>query len=298
MDSGIKKSFCTHTDYTNFQKGRVWYGRKKVSCMSYRDSDSDDCGMYLCVDEISEIRQYAKGGHASKALHGQYKENEGMRESCMGQREIVYLKIEQNVLVKDRHVTLQDIASLESSDAALLRQLKQKKIHTFADGIGDKKPKKQQVVFSILKIVELIHEEYPAVLVVNEGESDFVLEYDPKLPKNRWWEYPLVALLCVVTFFGAAFTIMAFNNDIGITDVFEKLYVQTLGSAPDGVGELEICYCIGLAIGITVFFNHVGRKKITPDPTPLQVQMRKYEQDVDTTFIENAGRGGHSIDVK
>ena len=28
-----------------------------------------------------------------------------------------------------------------------------------------------------------------------------------------------------------------------------------------------------------------------------QIEMRKYEKDVDTTFIENAGRGGHSIDV-
>ena len=49
--------------------------------------------------------------------------------------------------------------------------------------------------------------------------------------------------------------------------------------------------------GIILFFNHVGRKKITPDPTPIQIEMRKYEKDVDTTFIENAGRGGHSIDV-
>ena len=59
----------------------------------------------------------------------------------------------------------------------------------------------------------------------------------------------------------------------------------------------EVCYCIGLGLGIILFFNHVGRKKITPDPTPIQIEMRKYEKDVDTTFIENAGRGGHSIDV-
>ena len=45
------------------------------------------------------------------------------------------------------------------------------------------------------------------------------------------------------------------------------------------------------------FFNHVGRKKITPDPTPLQVEMRKYENDIDTTFIENSSRGGSNIDV-
>ena len=50
-------------------------------------------------------------------------------------------------------------------------------------------------------------------------------------------------------------------------------------------------------MGILVFFNHIGKKKITSDPTPIQVEMRKYEQDVDMTFIENAGRKGHEHDV-
>ena len=60
---------------------------------------------------------------------------------------------------------------------------------------------------------------------------------------------------------------------------------------------LEVSYCIGLTVGIMVFFNHIGRKKITADPTPLQVEMRKYENDLDMTFIENASRGEKSIDV-
>ena len=61
--------------------------------------------------------------------------------------------------------------------------------------------------------------------------------------------------------------------------------------------ELEICYSIGLAVGIIVFFNHVGHKKITHDPTPIQIEMRKYETDLDTAFINNAERRGHSVDV-
>ena len=60
---------------------------------------------------------------------------------------------------------------------------------------------------------------------------------------------------------------------------------------------LEICYSIGLFLGIMIFFNHLGRKKITHDPTPIQVEMRTYEKDVDTTFIENCGRKGNSNDV-
>lgn len=46
---------------------------------------------------------------------------------------------------------------------------------------------------------------------------------------------------------------MAFNNDISVTDVFDKLYGQVMGIKADGVNELEVCYCIGLGLGIILF---------------------------------------------
>ena len=211
--------------------------------------------------------------------------------------ETLYLKIEKTTIVTDRHVKLSDIAKLECADPAIPRQLKQKKIYTFQDAIDVRKQKNQMQVFSVLKIIELIHEEYPNVDISNEGESDFIVEYIPYPVKPKWINAIKTALLCVVVFFGSAFTIMAFNNDIGVNQVFSKFYLQVMGSGPGGVSELEVSYCIGLGLGIVIFFNHVGRKKITPDPTPIQVEMRKYETDIDTAFIENAGRKGHSIDV-
>lgn len=212
--------------------------------------------------------------------------------------ETVYLKIDKNTIVTDRHVTLQDIAKMECADPSIVRQLKQKKVYTFKDAMDAKKQKNEMKVFSVLKIIELIHEEYPNVDVSNEGESDFIVEYIPNPKKPKWLNALKTTVLCIVIFFGAAFTIMAFNNDISVTDVFSKLYLQIMGTPSNGVTELEICYSIGLALGIVIFFNHVGHKKITPDPTPIQVEMRKYENDIDTAFIDNAERKGHSIDVK
>ena len=90
---------------------------------------------------------------------------------------------------------------------------------------------------------------------------------------------------------------MTFIEDVSVNKVFNALYTRVTGQVSNGAGVLEICFCIGLAIGIMVFYNHVGTKKITDDPTPIQVEMRKYEKDVDTTFIEEAGRDGHSLDV-
>lgn len=213
-----------------------------------------------------------------------------------GKNETLYLKIPQNTIVTDRHVTLGDIAKMECTDASVVRQLKQKKIFSFQD--VKKKQKNVFQVFSILKIIELIHEDYPNVDVTNEGEQNFIVEYIPNPDKPKWLEVIKVTLLCIVIFFGSAFTIMAFNNDVSVPDIFSKLYLQIMGRESSGMTELEVSYCIGLSLGILVFFNHIGKKKITADPTPIQVEMRKYEQDIDTAFIENAGRKGHSIDVK
>lgn len=215
-----------------------------------------------------------------------------------GKNETLHLKISQHIVVTDRHVTLGKIAKMEGTEEAILRQLKQKKIFSFSEDDAGKNSKNRMQVFSILKIIELIHEEYPQLEISNEGEQDFILEYDPKPEQVRWMEILKVGLLCVVIFFGSAFTIMAFNNDVSVPDIFSKLYLQMMGKEASGMTELEISYCIGLSIGILVFFNHFGRKKITPDPTPIQVKMRQYEQDLDTAFIENAERKGHNIDVK
>ena len=46
-----------------------------------------------------------------------------------------------------------------------------------------------------------------------------------------------------------------------------------------------------------VFFNHGINHKKTDDPTPLQVQMRLYEEDVNKTIIMNSSRNGNTIDV-
>ena len=197
---------------------------------------------------------------------------------------------------RDRRVTLGDVAKMECTDQAALRQIRQKKLYSFR-AEDDKKKKNTLVVFSVLKVIELIHEDYPNLDISNEGESDFIVEYVKSPEKPVWMNCLKTVILCILIFFGAAFTIMAFNNDVGVTDIFAKFYQQITGMESNGITELEICYSIGLAVGIIVFFNHVGHKKITHDPTPIQIEMRKYETDLDTAFINNAERRGHSVDV-
>lgn len=67
---------------------------------------------------------------------------------------------------------------------------------------------------------------------------------------------------------------------------------------PQGLNTLEVSYSIGLAAGIIVFFNHVGGRRITKDPTPIEVSIRNYEEDVDKALIAQAGREGREEEAQ
>ena len=210
-------------------------------------------------------------------------------------KQTVYLKADRNSVSHEPQIKIQDVMSVQCTDPAICAGIKNKTLYTFQK--KDSKKKKRIEVFSILKVIELIQNDYPDVEIVSYGEQDFVVEFVDAPVAPKWLEILKVAVMVVVIFLGAAFTIMAFNNDVSVGEVFDRFYQQVMGIEKPQVSEIEIFYCLGLAIGILVFFNHVGKKKITSDPTPIQVEMRKYEQDVDNTFIENAGRKGHEHDV-
>ena len=68
----------------------------------------------------------------------------------------LYLKIEQNVLVREPSVVLKDIAKITSTNPSLVSKLKTMKIYTFHTPVGQRRKKKQAEVFSVMKIIELI----------------------------------------------------------------------------------------------------------------------------------------------
>lgn len=210
----------------------------------------------------------------------------------MGEQGKIYLKADIHSLVTNEKVYLRDIAKIEGVGEDTLQRIKDIELYEFGAS-----PKKQMAVFSVLKVIELIHKNFPNLDIEPLGEEDFIVEYKGQKTDKVWLEKIKLVAICVITFFGAAFTIMAFNNDISINGVFERFYLQMVGIQKSQVTELEICYSVGIALGILIFFNHVGRKKITPDPTPIQVELRKYENDMNETFIVNASRKGHSEDV-
>lgn len=205
--------------------------------------------------------------------------------------EILYIKTERNTEVTTEDVYLKDIGKMTCTDNHILAKVKAMKVHHFQN------TQEKRCVISILKIIEDIQKLYPSLTIENIGETDMIIELVKEEDKKGLGVYAKIAVVALLSFFGTAFTIMAFHNDVGIHDVFSLFYEIVMGQKSDGMTVLEVCYSIGLAVGIIVFFNHVGGRRITKDPTPIEVAMRIYEDDVNNALVETSNREGKTRDV-
>lgn len=206
-------------------------------------------------------------------------------------QETLYIKGDKNIEVTKPEVTLGDILSMECSNQNVIPRLKTIKVMKMQEKNGQSK------VISILKIIKLIHEIYPNMDVQNLGETDIIVTYEEQKSTGMISYLIKTGFTAVLTFTGAAFAIMTFNNDVSVRKLFSQIYQLMTGIKPQGSTILELSYSIGLTIGILLFFNHFGKKKFSVDPTPLEVQMRTYENEIQTTLVENASRKGKELDA-
>lgn len=208
-------------------------------------------------------------------------------------QDTLYIKGDRDVELTKTEVTLGDILSLECSNKTVIPKIKSIKLVKFSE----QGKKQQRIVVSVLKIIACIHEQYPNLDIQNLGETDIILTYENQNTPGNVVHLLKTAVVVVLVFCGSAFSIMAFHNDVSITRLFSQIYLALTGVESDGYTILEVSYSIGIIIGILGFFNHFGKKRFTVDPTPLEVQMRLYENDIQTTLVEDASRRKEELDV-
>ena len=200
----------------------------------------------------------------------------------------LYIQTDMNILIKHPHVYLQDIARLSCSNSKVLNRLLVLPVANLnPDTPG-------RYTMSVMDLVDLIQKKEPDLDITPLGELSFILTYQPPGKPQMIFEILKVVFISLASFFGAAFSIMTFNTDADVGTLFKQIYQQVTGNVSNGFTILEISYSIGLAAGVLFFFNHFGRKKFSADPTPMQVQMRQYEDNVNTTLLEESSRKASS----
>ncbi|MBQ1274863.1 MAG: stage V sporulation protein AA [Cellulosilyticum sp.] len=143
-------------------------------------------------------------------------------------------------------------------------------------------------IITIMDIIELILKSYPNAEIQSIGDSDSVIEYHKKpiKPKDAI-EWLKVIGICIIIFAGAFMAIMAYNTDVSLAKTFITIQRMVTGQEVEKPYLLTIPYSLGISSGVLIFFNHLGFRKITEDPTPMQIEMKKYEQDAEDCEIES-----------
>ena len=196
----------------------------------------------------------------------------------------IYVKPKKKAAIAGKeNVVLKDIADVFAAPEIQKRAENVKLLATGGkDGVH---------LVSVIDVVKAISAALPGHSVNNVGEMDTMVSVKAKPPKKRevvkWLK---VALVSLILFTGATSAIMAFHTDSQMGTVFQRYHKIFFGEEVEKPYIINIPYSIGLAVGIIVFFNHFTGRRITKQPTPIEVEMAIYEKDLEDAVIDTLSR--------
>ena len=193
----------------------------------------------------------------------------------------IYVKPFKKVsFAEEKNVDVKDMCEIYAP-----KKLKNKVEYTKVLEITENEQK--NYLISIIDIIDAIDKHIPGHTINNVGEMDTVLEYSPKREKdNSFIKYLKISIVTIILLAGSSTAIMSFHSDAQMAKVFENYYYIFFNEKVQNPMLLDIPYSLGLALGIIVFFNHFSGKKITTDPTPIEVEMSSYEASVTDNIID------------
>ncbi|WP_425435867.1 stage V sporulation protein AA [Oceanobacillus senegalensis] len=186
---------------------------------------------------------------------------------------LVYLRMKKNVNIQQmRELLLEDIAHISSSDSKLKRKLEKTPIYRITN------KDKNLVVIDSMLIIEHLNRVYHSIELQLIGPSQTIVRVISKKSST-----PILIVACVwlLLFIGTAMTIMNFHYDVSMQEVQQKLHLLLTGKENEYPLWIQVPYSIGLGLGTLVFFNHWFNKRFNEEPSPLEVEIFNYQQDLD-----------------
>ncbi len=199
----------------------------------------------------------------------------------------VYISLKQSIATDKEFIKIRDIAEISCYDKSLSEIIQNISIWHFDNSEPDRK------IISIIDVVNCIYsyfrknnDEEPDIFCM--GEENIVIEHGG-IKNEKKIDIAKVILVSVIVFFGSAFAIMSFHEDIGIEDLFVRI-CEMLGLTKEkDIKIFGVAYSIGLSIGILIFYKQL-RKSNIKEPSPLDMEMMDYEEKYDSTIISEEER--------
>ncbi|KOO44037.1 stage V sporulation protein AA [Priestia koreensis] len=190
----------------------------------------------------------------------------------------IYLRMRHRIRARSNEVVkIEKLVMLVGEDA-LVTSIASKDIYQITPS------DKNIVIIDVMNVIQTIHQHYPDVDVQTIGPSETIVEV---LLKKRNYSPFFFVLVWLLLFIGAALAIMNFHEDVSMQQVHQKLFYILTGVEDEKPLLLQIPYSIGLGMGMILFFNHLFRKRINEEPSPLEVEMFNYQQDLDQYVIRH-----------
>ncbi|MBY0122526.1 stage V sporulation protein AA [Bacillus sp. S/N-304-OC-R1] len=193
----------------------------------------------------------------------------------------VYIRLRHRLQVRPRaSIFLKDIAQMIANET-IYERLNNLKIYEVNEG------DQNIVVIDIMKVIHDITNQIPNIEIQTIGPSQVIVEV---IPKKRKVSLPLFFLVWLLLFFGAALTIMNFHEDVSMQEVQLRIYTILTGEVDTKPLIFQVPYSIGLGLGMILFFNHLFKKRLNEEPSPLEVEMFNYQMDLDNYISMNENK--------
>lgn len=199
---------------------------------------------------------------------------------------IVYLMADTHIQNHKRNLCIGDICEVYCQNQAFRRWLQQLPVENIQENESGR------LIISVLDLIETMNcqaeKNYPDLHLQfeNLGEGQVIIERRMADRERRWLTCAKVGLAGLTIFAGSAFAIMTYDQDVDVTGVFAHIYKMMLGYVPDQPGVLEAAYAFGVAAGILLFFAPFTASKRRKEPSPIEIEMEKYESDIEDTIIK------------
>ncbi|OIK13623.1 stage V sporulation protein AA [Bacillus sp. MUM 13] len=192
--------------------------------------------------------------------------------------DMVYVRMRNRIQVfQGQEILVKDTAKLIGPENIVknLEQILLKKVEIADQNI---------IVIDLVHMIGIITKNDPSIEIQSIGPAQTIVEVIIKKKEVSIIAFSAVWLLL---FIGAAITIMNFHEDVSMRAVHQHLYKMITGKNEAKPLLIQIPYSFGLGIGMILFFNHFFRKRFNEEPSPLEVEMFNYQQDLDQYVIMN-----------
>ncbi|WP_312108696.1 stage V sporulation protein AA [Brevibacillus reuszeri] len=196
-------------------------------------------------------------------------------------KEALFLRLRKRLAVKpEAMITLGDICQIYW-DGEREEAIKRMPIYRVEPSDGN------LIIIDIMQVIQRLRQVYPEADLDIQGAPQIIVEVqNPRKQANPL----LVAIVWLVLFIGSGLAIMNFHTDVSMPQVHQRIFYLLTGQKNQHPLWLQIPYSIGIGLGMILFFNHIFKKKINEEPSPLEVELFMYQQNLDQYYIQNENK--------